>query len=104
MAKKKAKPARAPDHDIRAKKLAKQITDNKLRKQRVPKIGDRVAIHGQNGRFVVSSVDKAIGNVMVRLIGRDLALDMISWDALTYLDELDESQNVAPDRERRNLT
>jgi hypothetical protein len=95
MPKKKAKGTRAPNHDdIRGKKLAKQITDKKLSKQRVPNIGDRVAVRGQKGRFVVSSMDKAIGNVMVRLIGRDLALDMISWDALTYLDELDESQNV----------
>jgi hypothetical protein len=84
MPKKEAKPTRALNHDdIRAKKLAKQITDKKLGKQRVPNIGDRVAIFGQAGRFVVSSVDRAIGNVMVKLIGCDLAFDMISWDALT---------------------
>jgi hypothetical protein len=49
---------------------------------------------GQNGTFVVSSVDSLIENVLVKMIGRDFALDAIPWSALTHLDELDSSQNA----------
>jgi hypothetical protein len=64
------------------------------RKKHVPKKGDRVTVFGQNGTFIVSSVDSAIKNVLVRMIGHDFALDAIPWGALTYLDELDSSQNA----------
>jgi hypothetical protein len=64
------------------------------RKKRVPQKGDRVAVLGQNGTFVVSSVDSAIKNVLVSMIGHDFALDAIPWGALTYLGELDSSQNA----------
>jgi hypothetical protein len=64
------------------------------RKRRIPEIGDRVTVLGQKGAFAVSSVDIAIEDVEVKMIGRDFALDAIPWDALTYLDELDESQNA----------
>jgi len=64
------------------------------RKKRVPQKGERVAVLGQNGTFVVSSVDSGIKNVLVSMIGHDFALDAIPWGALTYLDELDSSQNA----------
>ena len=64
------------------------------RKKRIPKKGDRVAVLGQNGTFFVSSVDSIIENVLVKMIGHDFALDAIPWRALTYLDELDSSQNA----------
>jgi hypothetical protein len=64
------------------------------RKKRIPKKGDRVTVLGWNGTFVVSSVDSTIRNVLVTMIGHDFALDAIPWDALTYLDELDSSQNA----------
>jgi hypothetical protein len=87
-----AKPTRAPNHDdIRAKRLAKQITDKKLRKKRIPKKGDRVSALGQNGTFVVSHVDSYLGTVELRKIGHDFSLSTIPWD---YIDELDESQNA----------
>jgi hypothetical protein len=65
------------------------------RKKRIPKKGDRVAVLGQNGTFVVSSVDSIIENVLVKMIGHDFALDAIPWRALTYLDELDSSSENA---------
>jgi hypothetical protein len=90
-----AKPTRAPNHDdIRAKKLAKQITDKKLRKKRIPKKGDRVGTLGHNGAFVVSHVDSYLGTVELKMIGHDFALSTIPWGALTYIDELDENQNA----------
>jgi hypothetical protein len=64
------------------------------RKKRIPKIGDRVTIRGQCGAFIVSSVDSAIHNVLVKMVGRNLALDAVAWDTLTFLDELDSSQNA----------
>ena len=64
------------------------------RNKRIPKKGDRVAVLRQNGTFVVSSVDSVIENVLVKMIGHDFALDAIPWGALTYLDELDSSQNA----------
>jgi hypothetical protein len=63
-------------------------------RKRIPKKGDRVAVLGQSGTFVVSSVDSVIENVLVKMIGHDFALDAIPWGALTYLDELDSSQTA----------
>ena len=63
-------------------------------RKRTPKKGDRVSAHGKNGAFVVSTVNGDLKSVVLQQIGHDLALDAIPWDSLTYLDELDESQNA----------
>jgi hypothetical protein len=64
------------------------------RKKRIPKKGDRVSALGQNGTFVVSDVDRELWTVELKMIGHDFALSTIPWGALTFLDELDSSQNA----------
>lgn len=63
-------------------------------KKRIPQKGDRVAARRQHGAFIVSSVDSDLLTVELRMIGDDLRLISIPWGALTFLDELDESQNA----------
>jgi hypothetical protein len=64
------------------------------RKKRVPKKGDRVAARGHNGTFVVSAVDSTLRTAELKMIGHDFALSLIPWRALTFVDELDTSQNT----------
>jgi len=64
------------------------------RKKRIPKTGDRVAALGQNGTFIVYSIDSSLRTAELKLIGHDFALSSIPWGALTFLDELDSSQNA----------
>ncbi|MGA2019926.1 MAG: hypothetical protein ABSH02_04990 [Candidatus Sulfotelmatobacter sp.] len=63
-------------------------------KGRIPKKGDRVSAHGHIGAFVIYSVGSRHQVVELKQIGQDLALGSIPWSALTFLDELDESQNA----------
>ena len=67
------------------------MTKTKVRK---PKVGDRVSAVGQKGAFVVSGTDRDLETVELKQIGHDLALSTIPWAELTFLDELDESQNA----------
>jgi hypothetical protein len=64
------------------------------RKNRIPNIGDHVAVIGQKGAFVVSRVDSSLSTVELKMIAHTLALTTIPWRALTFLDELDESQTA----------
>jgi hypothetical protein len=64
------------------------------RKKRVPKNGDRVAVLGHKGTFVVSHVDSELCAVDLKMLGLGFALSTIPWDVLTFLDELDSSQNA----------
>jgi len=63
-------------------------------KRRIPKIGDRVAALGQNGAFVIYSINNSLRTAELKLIGHDFALSSIPWGALTFLEELDSSQNA----------
>ena len=58
------------------------------RTKRLPKKGDRVAVLGQNGTFVVTDVDRYVRIVELKMIGHDFALSTIPWRALTFLDDL----------------
>lgn len=64
------------------------------RKERAPKRGDRVAAPGHNGTFVVSAVDGTLRTAELKMIGHDFALSLVPWRALTFVDELDTSQNA----------
>jgi hypothetical protein len=64
-------------------------------KKRSPQNGDRVLVRGEKGTFVVYSVNSMVETVNVKLMGTDHALGSIAWDALTFLDEEDESQAAA---------
>jgi hypothetical protein len=64
------------------------------RKKRIPKIGDHVSLVGRKGAFIVSSVDSFTESAEMKQIGHDLRLSTIPWDGMTFLDELDESQNA----------
>jgi hypothetical protein len=57
----------------------------KHRKNRVPKKGDRVAIRGEKGAFVVYDVDDRLECAELKQIGRELALSSIPWTKLTFL-------------------
>jgi hypothetical protein len=56
-------------------------------KKRSPKKGDRVAIQGENGAFVVYSIDGSLECAELKQIGHDLAMSSIPWSKLTFLDE-----------------
>ena len=63
------------------------------RKKRIPRKGDRVTALGR-GAFVVFSIDVDLRTAELKPIGRALALRAVPWSALTFLDELDSSQNA----------
>ena len=49
---------------------------------------------GHSGAFIVSGIDSNNESAELRQIGQGLALSTIPWEQLTFLDELDESQNA----------
>src|SRR5260370_824569 len=57
------------------------------RRKRIPKNGDRVSVRGETGTFVIYGVNSFVQAADMKLIGKDLALSAIPWDALTFLDE-----------------
>jgi hypothetical protein len=63
-------------------------------KKRIPQNGERVSVRGQIGAFVIYSVSHKHQVAELKQIGQELALSSIPWSALTFLDELDESQNA----------
>jgi hypothetical protein len=64
------------------------------KKKRIPKVGDHVSVTGRKGAFIVSSVDSYSESAEMKQIGHDLRLSTIPWRDVTFLDELDESQNA----------
>ena len=64
-------------------------------KKRSPQNGDRVSVRGEKGAFVVYSVNSMVEAADVKLIGKDLTLSAMPWDALTFLDEEDAIQAAA---------
>jgi hypothetical protein len=72
------------------------------KKKRIPKKGDRVAIQGDEGAFIVYGVDDRLECAELRQIGRELALSTIPWSKLTFLDEPGSGQNaLRPDIRQR---
>lgn len=65
---------------------------------RVPKQGDIVHSHPLTDTFVVASVDHAAKTVDIQPLKAKKKLPAmekgVPWTTLTYLDELDESQNA----------
>ena len=64
------------------------------KKRRIPQKGDRVAVVGRKGAYVVFLVDGSLQVADLKQIGGDSHLATIPWGTLTFLDELDESQNA----------
>ena len=62
------------------------------RKKRIPKTGNRVTAHGETGTFLIYSVDKSLRTAELKLMGGDLRLSSMPWDALTFLDKEDASR------------
>jgi hypothetical protein len=56
-------------------------------KNRIPKKGDRVAMQGEKGTFVVYDVDGSLECAELKPIGHELAMSSIPWSKLTFLDE-----------------
>lgn len=65
---------------------------------RVPKKGDRVHSHPLNATFLVASVDRAAKTVDLQPLKAKKQVGAIEtgipWSTLTFLDELDSSQNA----------
>ena len=66
--------------------------------KRIPKEGDIVNSHPLNGTFAVITVDHAAKTVDIQPLKAGKRLNAVEkgvpWTTLTYLDELDESQNA----------
>jgi hypothetical protein len=60
-------------------------------KKRIPKKGDRVAVPGHSGAFLIYGLDTSLCTAELRRIGSTFALSTIPWDALTFVDELEAS-------------
>jgi len=57
------------------------------RKMRIPQKGDRVAVTGRKGSYVVFLVDdESLQVVDLKQIGGDERLATIRWDTLAFLD------------------
>ncbi|PYX76827.1 MAG: hypothetical protein DMG78_00580 [Acidobacteria bacterium] len=57
------------------------------KKMRIPKKGDRVAVTGRKGTYVVFLVDESIQVADLKQLGSDERLATIRWDTLAFLDE-----------------
>jgi hypothetical protein len=58
-----------------------------VKNNRIPQKGDRVGIQGDDGVFVVYSIDDSLECAELKQIGRGLALSSIPWSKLTFVDE-----------------
>ncbi len=63
-------------------------------KKRIPKIGDHVTPSGNHGAFIVSAVHAENPTAKVTKIGTQFPVLIVEWKDLSFLDELDESQNA----------
>jgi hypothetical protein len=57
------------------------------KKMRIPKKGDRVAVTGRKGTYLVFLVDESLQVVDLKQIRGDERLATIRWDTLAFLDE-----------------
>jgi hypothetical protein len=66
--------------------------------KRIPKKGDIVSSHPLNATFIVATVDHAAKTVDIQPLKAGKTLNAVEknvpWTTLTYIDELDESQNA----------
>ncbi|MGA9393320.1 MAG: hypothetical protein WBV69_23025 [Candidatus Sulfotelmatobacter sp.] len=66
--------------------------------KRIPKVGDRVLSSPRNSSFVVVAVHRNPDVVDLSPLKGSAKLDLVErgipWVTLTYIDELDESQNA----------
>jgi hypothetical protein len=62
--------------------------------KRTPQVGDRVLAHGNHGAFVVSELHTENQTAKVTKIGTQFPVLIVEWKDLSFLDELDESQNA----------
>lgn len=65
-----------------------------MAKNRTPKVGDRVLAHGNHGAFMVSELHTANQTAKVTKIGTQFPVLVVKWADLSFIDELDESQNA----------
>jgi hypothetical protein len=65
------------------------------KKRRIPKKGDRVAVKGRKGAYVVYLVDGSLEVADLKQIGGDSRLATIPWKTLTFLDDENASQAAA---------
>ena len=65
-----------------------------MAKNRTPKVGDHVTPHGNHGAFVVSELYPKNQTAKVTKIGTQFPVLVVEWKDLSFLDELDESQNA----------
>jgi hypothetical protein len=65
------------------------------KKRRIPKKGDRVAVDGRKGAYVVYLVDGSLEVADLKQIGGDSRLATIPWKTLTFLDDENASQAAA---------
>jgi hypothetical protein len=67
----------------------------KQNETRTPQVGDTVGIVDQPGTWVVSGVSHSQKQANLEKIGsQQKTTRRVSWNSLTYRDELDESQNA----------
>jgi len=60
--------------------------------KRIPKTGNRVTTDGETGTFVIYGVNKSLRTAELKLMGDDLRLSCMPWDALTFLDKEDATE------------
>jgi hypothetical protein len=65
-----------------------------MAKNRTPKVGDKVMPGSNHGAFVVSEVYPTNQTAKVIKIGTQFPALVVGWADLSFLDELDESQNA----------
>ena len=65
-----------------------------IRKNRIPKNGDHVTARGETDTFVIYGVERSLQTALT-LIGGDLGLSSMAWDALSFLDKEDASRAAA---------
>ena len=65
-----------------------------MAKIRTPKVGDHVTPNGHHGAFVVSKLYSTNQTAQVTKIGTQFPVLVVEWKDLSFLDELDESQNA----------
>jgi hypothetical protein len=65
-----------------------------MAKKRTPKVGDHVTPDGHHGAFVVSQLYVENQAAKVTKIGTQFPVLVVGWKDLSFLEELDESQNA----------
>ena len=80
---------------LRPSRVCGKLWGMATKNMRIPKKGDRVAVAGRKGAYVVYLVDGSLQVADLKQIGGDSHLATISWGSLTFLDGEDASQAAA---------